>query len=189
MITAIVPFVLASVVALDVARDRPRFRHATESRGQRDRVRNGHDGTSANTRTGCTGRPGRPDVREPTRGQALVSSSRRPPGGHPRRVNTAHRHSFRRTPDAHEEKGIPMDAITFTCQYCGEQQKWETRESANVAASWHLYDAHPLRWLTVAGHRPPTDPRPRRARRWADPPRSHPRSAPRPVLLGAGTGA
>ena len=82
-----------------------------------------------------------------------------------------------------------MDAITFTCQYCGEQQEWDTRESASVAASWHLFDAHPLRWLTVAGHRCPTDPRPRRARHWADPPRSHPRSSPRPVLLGAGTGA
>ncbi|HZM67121.1 MAG TPA: hypothetical protein VFC16_12600 [Nakamurella sp.] len=82
-----------------------------------------------------------------------------------------------------------MDAITFPCQYCGEQQEWETRESANVAASWHLYDYHPLRWLTVAGHRPPTDPRPRRARHWADPPRIVPRSAPRPVLLDAGTGA
>ena len=46
-----------------------------------------------------------------------------------------------------------MDAITFTCQYCGEQQEWDTRESASVAASWHLFDAHPLRWLTVAGHR------------------------------------
>ena len=82
-----------------------------------------------------------------------------------------------------------MDAITFPCQYCGEQQEWETRESANVAASWHLYDYHPLRWLTVAGHRPPTDPRPRRARHWADPPRIDPRSSTRPVLLGEGTGA
>ena len=63
-----------------------------------------------------------------------------------------------------------MDAITFTCQYCGQQQEWETRESANLAASWHLYDDHPLRWLTVAGHRPPMDPRPRRARHWADRP-------------------
>ena len=65
-----------------------------------------------------------------------------------------------------------MDAITFTCQYCGEQQEWDTRESASVAASWHLFDAHPLRWLTVAGLRCPTDPRPRRARQWADPPRT-----------------
>lgn len=81
-----------------------------------------------------------------------------------------------------------MDAITFTCQYCGEQQEWDTRQSASVAASWHLFDAHPLRWLTVAGHRCPTDPRPRRARHWADSPRIDPRST-RPVLLGEGTGA
>lgn len=80
-----------------------------------------------------------------------------------------------------------MDAITFTCQYCGEQQEWDTRESASVAASWHMFDAHPLRWLTVAGHRCPTDPRPTWARRRADPPRIEPRSSPRPVLLGKGT--
>ena len=51
--------------------------------------------------------------------------------------------------------------------------------------SWHLFDAHPLRWLAVAGHRPPTDPRPKKARHRSDPPPVDRRTSPRPILFGA----
>jgi hypothetical protein len=78
-----------------------------------------------------------------------------------------------------------MDVITFTCQYCGEQQEWDTPESASVAASWHLFDAHPLRWLTDAGHRRHTDPRPLRPGHRAYPPRIDWRLTRRHFLLGA----
>ena len=78
-----------------------------------------------------------------------------------------------------------MDVITFTCQYCGERQEWHTQESASAADSWHLFDAHPLRWLAIAGHRPPTDPRPKKARHRSEPPPVDRRTSPRPILFGA----
>lgn len=56
-----------------------------------------------------------------------------------------------------------MEEFTFSCQYCGETQKWDNREAADSAALWHLLQAHPLRWLAVAGDRYPADPPPTRA--------------------------
>jgi hypothetical protein len=76
---------------------RPRGTSATEPVG---RIRRRHR-TYPHREHGSSRTSGR---REPTRGQALVRSSRRPPGGHPRRVNTAHCHRFRATPDAHEQE-------------------------------------------------------------------------------------
>ena len=60
-------------------------------------------------------------------------------------------------------RGIPdMDEFTFSCQFCGETQKWDSREAADSAALWHLFQEHPLRWVAVAGDRYPTDPPPTR---------------------------
>ena len=69
---------------------RPRGTSATEPVG---RIRRRHR-TCPHREHGSSRTSGR---REPTRGQALVRSSRRPPGGHRRRVNTAHCHRFRAT--------------------------------------------------------------------------------------------
>jgi len=38
-----------------------------------------------------------------------------------------------------------MDEFAFSCQFCDEQQKWSSQESADSAALWHLFDEHPLR--------------------------------------------
>ena len=70
---------------------RPRGTSATEPVG-RIRRRNR---TCRRREHGSSRTSGR---REATRGQALVRSSRWPPGGHPRRVNSAHCHRFRATP-------------------------------------------------------------------------------------------
>jgi hypothetical protein len=40
----------------------------------------------------------------------------------------------------------------LTCQYCSQHQERDTQEAADSAAAWHLLNAHPLRWLAVAGH-------------------------------------
>ena len=50
-----------------------------------------------------------------------------------------------------------MESVGFTCQFCSERQEWDTREAADAAAAWHLFEVHPLRWRAVAGDRPPTD--------------------------------
>jgi hypothetical protein len=76
---------------------RPRGTSATEPVG-RIRRRNR---TCRRREHGSSRTSGR---REATRGQALVRSSRWPPGGHPRRVNTAHCHRFHASPDAHEQE-------------------------------------------------------------------------------------
>ena len=55
-----------------------------------------------------------------------------------------------------------MDFTGFTCQYCSEHQEWDARQAADSAAVWHLFDAHPLRWLAVAGGGYPVDPPPSR---------------------------
>ena len=70
---------------------RPRETSATEPVG---RIRRRHR-TYPHREHGSSRTSGR---REPIRGQALVKSSRRPPGGHRRRVNTAHCHRFPRNP-------------------------------------------------------------------------------------------
>ena len=44
-----------------------------------------------------------------------------------------------------------MDDLGFTCQFCGETQEWDSREAADAAALWHLFDEHPVRWLAIAG--------------------------------------
>ena len=49
-----------------------------------------------------------------------------------------------------------MDEFAFSCQFCDEQQKWDSQESADSAALWHLFDEHPLRWLSVAADREPS---------------------------------
>lgn len=54
-----------------------------------------------------------------------------------------------------------MDELGFTCQYCGETQEWDSREAAEAAALWHLFEEHPLRWLAVADQAAPADPPPR----------------------------
>ena len=53
-----------------------------------------------------------------------------------------------------------MDEFAFTCQFCGEMQKWDSQEAVDSAARWHLFDEHPLRWAAVAGDRYPADPPP-----------------------------
>jgi len=56
-------------------------------------------------------------------------------------------------------RGIPdMDEFTFSCQFCGETQKWDSQQAADSAALWHLFEEHPLRWLAVVGDRYPADP-------------------------------
>ena len=60
-------------------------------------------------------------------------------------------------------RGIPdMDESTFSCQFCGETQKWDSQQAADSAALWHLFEEHPLRWLAVVGDRYPADPPPTR---------------------------
>jgi hypothetical protein len=68
-------------------------------------------------------------------------------------------HDLRSDPN----EGIHLMGFTvFTCQYCAQHQQWDTREAADSAAVWHLFDAHPLRWLAVAGAGYPVDPAPSR---------------------------
>jgi len=56
-------------------------------------------------------------------------------------------------------RGIPdMDESKFSCQFCGETQKWDSQQAADSAALWHLFEEHPLRWLAVVGDRYPADP-------------------------------
>ena len=55
-----------------------------------------------------------------------------------------------------------MDVTGFTCQYCSEHQEWDTRQAADSAAVWHLFDAHPLRWLALAEGGYPVGPAPSR---------------------------
>ena len=66
-------------------------------------------------------------------------------------------------PSVRSKEGIRlMDFTGFTCQYCSEHQDWDTREAADSAAVWHLFDAHPFRWLAVAGGGYPASPPPSR---------------------------
>ena len=55
-----------------------------------------------------------------------------------------------------------MDEFAFTCQVCGEMQKWDSLKAADSAALWHLFEEHPLRWLDLSGGRYPVDPLPTR---------------------------
>jgi len=50
-----------------------------------------------------------------------------------------------------------IEPVVFTCQFCSERQEWDTREAADAAAVWHLFEFHPLRWRATAGDRCPTD--------------------------------
>ena len=50
-----------------------------------------------------------------------------------------------------------MDESSFSCQFCGETQTWDSQQAADSAALWHLFEEHPLRWLAVAGDRCPAD--------------------------------
>ena len=50
-----------------------------------------------------------------------------------------------------------IEPVVFTCQFCSERQEWDTREAADAAAVWHLFEVHPLRWRATAGDRCPTD--------------------------------
>lgn len=51
-----------------------------------------------------------------------------------------------------------MEHNSFTCQFCNEHQEWDTRQAADSAAVWHLFEAHPMRWATIAGPTIPTYP-------------------------------
>jgi len=55
-----------------------------------------------------------------------------------------------------------IESVVFTCQFCSERQEWDTREAADPAAAWHLFEIHPLRWRATAGDRCSTDLRPTR---------------------------
>ena len=55
-----------------------------------------------------------------------------------------------------------MEFTGFTCQNCAEHQDRDTREAADSAAVWHLFDAHPPRWLAVAEAGYPVVPAPAR---------------------------
>lgn len=53
--------------------------------------------------------------------------------------------------------GAPANMVCF---YCPARETWPTREEAQAAAVWHVYDLHPETWLQVIGDRPPVDLRP-----------------------------
>ena len=55
-----------------------------------------------------------------------------------------------------------MDFTTFTCQFCAEHREWDTAQAADSAAVWHLFEAHPLHWLAIAGGSYPVDPPPQK---------------------------
>ena len=43
-----------------------------------------------------------------------------------------------------------IEPVAFTCQFCSDRQEWDTREAADAAAVWHLFEVHPLRWRAIA---------------------------------------
>jgi hypothetical protein len=55
-----------------------------------------------------------------------------------------------------------MEFTAFTCQCCTEHREWDTPRAADAAAVRHLFGAHPVRWIAVAGDTVPTDPPPTR---------------------------
>lgn len=44
-----------------------------------------------------------------------------------------------------------MEFTAFACQFCSEHQEWESRETADSAAVWHSFQAHPPRWFAGTG--------------------------------------
>lgn len=55
--------------------------------------------------------------------------------------------------------------FTCRCKVCGHNEAWTTERAAQAAATWHVFEEHPIQWLEIlldAGEepRPPQDPRP-----------------------------
>lgn len=44
-----------------------------------------------------------------------------------------------------------MEFTAFACQFCSEHQEWESWETADSAAVWHSFQAHPPRWFAGTG--------------------------------------
>lgn len=66
--------------------------------------------------------------------------------------------SLGKRPSRLEMRKNLMEFTAFTCQFCSEHPEWDTPDAADSAAVWHLFDAHPVRWLAVAGNDYPTGP-------------------------------
>jgi hypothetical protein len=55
-----------------------------------------------------------------------------------------------------------MGFPAFTCRFRSDHQDWGTPRAADAAAVRDRFDAHPVRWLAVAGDAVRTDPPPAR---------------------------
>lgn len=56
--------------------------------------------------------------------------------------------------------GDGRPGFAIKCSYCDSRPTWETREEAEAAAVWHVYERHPELWLQEVGDRLPKDFRP-----------------------------
>lgn len=57
--------------------------------------------------------------------------------------------------------------FTVNCNACTRENhdllvQWPTREQAQDAAVWHVYESHPAVWLHAIGDRAPNHPDPRK---------------------------
>jgi len=43
------------------------------------------------------------------------------------------------------------EVCVIPCPYCGCREAWSTDVAATAAASWHLYEQHPLTWERIIG--------------------------------------
>lgn len=51
-------------------------------------------------------------------------------------------------------------ALRVSCMLCIWQETWSTRNSAQAAVVWHVFNEHRVAWTDIAGHRLPVDPKP-----------------------------
>lgn len=51
--------------------------------------------------------------------------------------------------------------MPFLCKICGASEHWTTRDAAQAAAVWHVYNDHREAYVATIGEdRPPKDPVP-----------------------------
>lgn len=56
---------------------------------------------------------------------------------------------------------IPIAETTATaCRLCSWGETWSTRDAALAAATWHVFDDHPIDWTMIHGMRVPEVPLP-----------------------------